>query len=89
MSWGASGAKSGAVLVNMSALDSQPRLSSIRRNLGCEVLGTIPPAATAFERAKTSGIPLLLNEPGHIAAEAITEMAGRLANDPVEQTHMD
>jgi MinD-like ATPase involved in chromosome partitioning or flagellar assembly/CheY-like chemotaxis protein len=88
-SWGAEGARVGAVVVNRVVLGCPPRLSVIRSQLCCEVVGVIPPAADACVRAQRAGLPLVLAEPRQLAAEVFAEIAGRLAVDPVQAARLD
>ena len=82
-SWGVGGELVGLVVVNRAALSLSVRLTEIRSQLGCEVVGVVPPAAEAFMAAQERGAPLVLCQPDHIAAVGLAEMASRLAADRV------
>ena len=82
-SWGIGGELVGVVVVNRAALSLSVRLTEIRSQLGCEIVGVVPPAAEAFVAAQERGAPLVLCQPDHIAAVSLAEMAGRLAADEV------
>ncbi len=77
-SWGVSGGLVGAVVVNRTIAARAMKLREIRSQLGCEIVGVVPPAAEACIAAQERGVPLVLYHPDSIAAVQLTEIATRL-----------
>jgi MinD-like ATPase involved in chromosome partitioning or flagellar assembly/CheY-like chemotaxis protein len=68
----------GAIVVNRAALASGVQVSAIRAELGTDILGVIPPAGEVCVAALRRGLPVVLSQPDHIAAVALTDIAGRV-----------
>jgi MinD-like ATPase involved in chromosome partitioning or flagellar assembly len=77
-SWGVSGGLVGAVVVNRTLFAKAMKLPVIRSQLGCEIIGVVPPAAEACVAAQERGVPLALHQPHSTAAVNLTEIAHRL-----------
>ena len=75
------GQRVGAVVVNRTVLITP--IHEVRSQLGCEIVGVIPPATEAHFAAQAQGVPLVLYQPAHIAAINLTELANRLNADKV------
>jgi MinD-like ATPase involved in chromosome partitioning or flagellar assembly/ActR/RegA family two-component response regulator len=69
----------GAVVVTRNSLSSPLKLPDIQVQLGCPIVGVIPPAAELCANSYQSGVPLALDEPDSIAAANLTDLANRLA----------
>ena len=82
-SLGLGGNTVGAIVVNRSGLTTGLAARDIRAQLGCEIFGAIPRAAEACLAAQERGGTLVSLRSEHMAAAALTEMAGRLAVEPV------
>jgi MinD-like ATPase involved in chromosome partitioning or flagellar assembly/ActR/RegA family two-component response regulator len=81
--WGAAGSRVGAVIVSQVALDMPLDLREISRQLDCAILGAVPPAAEAINRARRMGSPLVVAAPENAAAVGLTEIAQRLAAETI------
>src|SRR5262245_38196069 len=68
----------GAVVVNHTAYGVPMNVAEVRAQLGCEILGVVPPAAEHCLLAARSGAPLVFSQPHSMAAAAFEEIAGRL-----------
>ncbi|MDH7485259.1 MAG: response regulator [Anaerolineae bacterium] len=77
--WGVGGGVVGLVVVNRAML-AMP-LTTIQSQLGCEIIGVVPPAMEACIAAQKRGVPLLLHQPEHLAAVSLTEIANKLVAD--------
>ena len=86
MAWlrslGLSGGLVGAMVVIRSRLHIS--LSEIKAELGCDVIGVMPPAAEECVAAARLGRPLVHYRPDHMATRSLIQMAGRLAADRIE-----
>lgn len=82
-SWGLGGSLVGAVLVVRMATGAPMKLPELRAQLGCDVVGVLPPASDACLRALDSGNPLVVAQPDHIVSTNLVELANRLAADKV------
>jgi MinD-like ATPase involved in chromosome partitioning or flagellar assembly len=83
-SWGVGGSLVGVVLVQHRIPDnSMMTVGYARRHLVCPLVGVIPPAPDLCEQTLRSGSPLVLSNPDSICAEALDELAGRLAAEHV------
>ncbi len=79
--WGIGGQRVGAIVVNRAVLATPIR--EIRSQLGCEIVGVIPPATEAHLAAQAQGVPLVLHQATHIAANNLIELANRLSADKI------
>jgi pilus assembly protein CpaE len=77
----------GAVIVNRAALSGGMMLPEIRSELGCGIVGTVPPAADLYASAHRAGTLPMLMQPECKAASAISGIASRLAERPVSTLH--
>jgi MinD-like ATPase involved in chromosome partitioning or flagellar assembly/CheY-like chemotaxis protein len=82
-SWGLSRALVGAVTVNRGLWGTPLGPREIRAEVGCEVVGMIPPGAEAVRSAVQTGLPLVLSRPESNTAAALNELASRLILNPV------
>jgi pilus assembly protein CpaE len=80
-SWGIPRGLVGAVIVNRGSLKID--LPRLKAQLGCELVGVVPPAADALSTAQARGLPLFLYQPAHIAAIQMSEVASRLSADRI------
>jgi DNA-binding response OmpR family regulator len=78
-SWGLSGEIVGAIVVNHGLL--RMGLEDIRTELGCGIVGVVPPATNGCIGAQQRGVPLAFHEPDHLTAISLKEIAGRLSGD--------
>jgi len=81
--WGISGARVGAVLVGHGHLMNTPGLADIRAKLACQIVGLVPAAPEAHQRALRGRVALIDPARDNLAASSLVEMAARLALDPV------
>ncbi len=82
-SWGVGRQGVRIVIVNRVGLLTALPLDHIRAELGCEIVGVVPPAIEPCLRAQQSGIPLVLDEPESVAALNLAELTERLATGQV------
>jgi Flp pilus assembly CpaE family ATPase len=82
-SWGLSRALVGVVTVNRGLWGTPLGPREIRAEVGCEVVGMIPPGAEAVRSAVQTGLPLILSRPESNTAAALNELASRLILNPV------
>jgi len=79
-SWGISegvvGLVVGLVVVNRTMLAVS--LAEIGSQLGCEIVGVMPPAAEGCVAAQKRGVPLVVHQPANMAAGSLREIANRL-----------
>lgn len=68
-----------AVLVNQAPLAMGINVVQIETDLGCDVVGVIPPAADACAAANRQGRPLLVVQPNNPVADKINELAEKMA----------
>jgi hypothetical protein len=76
-SWGVNRGLVGVVVVNQRS--AKVNLGELRRQLGCNIAGVIPPAAEMCLAAQAHGIPLVLYQPESLAAVQLSEIAARLS----------
>ena len=81
--WGLSRLLIGAVVVNRGLWGSGVHAREIRAELGCEVVGMIPPGVEAVRSAMQTGLPLILSRPESNPAAALNDLALRLIQSPV------
>ena len=79
----ASGPRVGLVIVNRSPLIEPLGVRETAKELGCDLIGVIPPVADALVNAQRQNLPLVLAEPEGNASAALTELADRLAAEKV------
>jgi DNA-binding response OmpR family regulator len=77
-SWGVGVGLVGAIVVRRAIAVSAMKLPEIRSQLGCDIVGVVPPAGEACIAAQRQGVPLVLYQPNSMAAVNLTEMASRL-----------
>lgn len=77
--WGVIPSRVAAVIVNRTVLPISMGLSDVRAQLGCEVIGVVPPATLECLHAESKGLPLVLAQPSHEAALSYMEIAQRLS----------
>ena len=78
-SWGVGAGLIGAVLVNRSALPIPVKPTELRLQLGCNILGVVPPAAETCIRAQELGESIVHSESDSLAAGALVEIANNIA----------
>jgi Flp pilus assembly CpaE family ATPase len=78
-SWGISEWVVGLVVVNRTML-AVP-LAEIGSRVGCEIVGVVPPAVEGCIAAQKSGVPLVVHQPGNMAAGSLIDIANRLIAD--------
>lgn len=76
--WGVGASNIGVVAVNRAASATSMSLKQVREQVGCEVIGMIPPMAEACRAAQSNGLPVVLYQPDIIASQNVSDMAGRL-----------
>jgi pilus assembly protein CpaE len=69
----------GAVLVNRAPVAVPTGLQDLRAQLGCPILGVIPAAPDLCNAALHRGMPVVLLDPTHASALALSELAERLS----------
>ncbi|MCX7825606.1 MAG: AAA family ATPase, partial [Verrucomicrobiae bacterium] len=79
----ASGPRVGLVIVNRSPLIEPLGVRETAKELGCDLIGVIPPVADALVSAQRQNLPLLLADPESAASAALTDLAERLAAEKV------
>jgi Flp pilus assembly CpaE family ATPase len=82
-SWGLGGTLVGAVVVARMASATPMKVPELQTQLGCDVVGLLPPAADACLRALGSGHPLVVSEPDHLLSAGLLTLANRLAASKV------
>ncbi len=78
----------GLVVVNRLPLTNSIRLPEIRNQVGCEILGSVPPAAEACVLAVDAAKPLVLLQPEVRYSLAVKEITHSLAQTPVPMLRM-
>ncbi|GJL53795.1 MAG: hypothetical protein NPIRA02_09270 [Nitrospirales bacterium] len=71
------------VLVNHGRSSSSLSLSEVKRQLNCEILGVMTPAAELCVKACNTQTPVVLSHPNSLAANALLEMTDRLVEEHV------
>ena len=77
-SWGIGLGVVEAVIVNHAPLAVGVNATDIAEQLGCEVVGIIPPSADAVVAAQKQGRPLIVTQPQNPANARFVELASRL-----------
>ncbi|MBI5393678.1 MAG: response regulator [Verrucomicrobia bacterium] len=72
-----------AVIVSHAPIDAPMELRHITTQLGCAILGAVPPATEALSRAQRAGAPLVVADPDNAAAVALAEIAARLSAESI------
>jgi CheY-like chemotaxis protein/MinD-like ATPase involved in chromosome partitioning or flagellar assembly len=75
--WGLTGNRLGAVVVNRSPNDGIP-LAQVATQLGCGLLGVVPPAPSGL--AYFRDLPITLSKPEITAAQSLTDISKRLTD---------
>ncbi len=81
-SWGISQLITGAVIVNRTMAPNPMVISQITQQLGCAVLGVVPPAADVCARCHQAGSPAVFLEPESTLANVLAELTQRLFEQP-------
>jgi len=81
--WGVSSKLTGLVVVTRTVLPSPPQFSEISSQLGCPVIGAVPPAPEDCSYAYQQGTPLVAARPMSIASGSLIEMAEKLTAEAV------
>ncbi len=81
-SWRISQLVAGVVVVNRVMVQTPAALGEVAGELGCVVLGAIPPAIELCAKAMHSGSPVVLFEPDSTLAGALTAVAWRFSDQP-------
>jgi MinD-like ATPase involved in chromosome partitioning or flagellar assembly/FixJ family two-component response regulator len=82
-SWGLSTTLAGTVIVNSGRVMNTLRPSQVGVQIGCQVVGVIPPIPEPYQSYRQSGLPIVLSRPDSTAALAFADLANRLTGDPV------
>ncbi|RPI14292.1 MAG: hypothetical protein EHM65_04710, partial [Acidobacteriales bacterium] len=72
----------GAVLITKDPLAAFLALPDVRAELGCPIVGVIPPAADLCAASYRRGVPLALSDPESLAGASLIALANTLA-EPV------
>jgi DNA-binding response OmpR family regulator len=70
-----------AVVVNLKSL--KVNLAELKAQLGCEIMGVVPPAAETCLVAQARALPLVLYQPESVVAIQLNEIASRLSADKI------
>jgi DNA-binding response OmpR family regulator len=81
--WEVSDATMGAVVFNRTALAMAMQAGEIKRQLGCELIGVLPPAPDPAMAAQSRGTPLALYKPELLVATNLVQIANRLAAENI------
>ena len=82
-SWGVSGGILGSIIVNKTSYSNPMKLPDIRSNIGCEIMGVVPPAPEACLMALQMGAPLIISQSETLAATTFIEITSRISQDKV------
>jgi DNA-binding response OmpR family regulator len=77
-SWSAHRESIGVIVNRTTALLSMTS-HEVEQELGCRIIGVIPPAPDAMEAAQKQGAPLVICQPEHLVSTVIYEMASQIA----------
>lgn len=80
--WGISQLITGAVVVNRSMSQNPLPITDLPAQLGCVVLGAVPPAIDLCTRCHQAGSPAILLEPQATFSSLLTELTQRLFEHP-------
>ena len=78
-SWGSGPGLVGAVLVNRGALPTPIKPTELRLQLGCNIVGVVPPAAETCIRAQEQGESIVRSESESLAAGALIAIANNIS----------
>jgi MinD-like ATPase involved in chromosome partitioning or flagellar assembly/ActR/RegA family two-component response regulator len=81
--WGLGTTLAGTVIVNSGRVMNSLRPAQVGSQLGCQIVGVIPPIPEPFQSYKQSGLPIVISGPDSNAALAFIDLANRLTGDPV------
>ena len=81
-SWGISQLITGAVVVNRSMAQTPMVIAEIAAQLGCTILGTVPPAIELCARSHQAGSPAVFLEPESTFSNVLVELTQRLFDQP-------
>jgi len=81
-SWGVSQLITGAVIVNRSMALTPLVIAEIAGQLGCTILGTVPPAIELCARSHQAGSPAVFLEPESTFSNVLVELTQRLFDQP-------
>lgn len=81
-SWGISQLITGAVIVNRSMVLTPMVINEIAQQLGCTILGAIPPAIELCARGHQAGSPAVFLEPESTFSNVLIELTQRLFDQP-------
>ncbi len=73
----------GAVIVTRDVTGTGVPMPEVEGQMDCRIVGVMPPATDGLRAATEVGTPLVLHQPDQISAVTLTEMAHRLAADPI------
>jgi Flp pilus assembly CpaE family ATPase len=80
--WGISQLITGAVVVNRTMALTPMVINEISQQLGCAMLGAIPPAAELCARGHQAGSPAVFLEPDSTFSSTLIELTQRLFDQP-------
>ena len=80
---GAGRALTGVVVVKRVATDHPLNMESIRASLGCTLIGMVPLSPIECRESQEMGRPLVVTHPDSLAAFSLSNLAARLAADPL------
>lgn len=81
--WGIRRGEVDAIVVNHVALAMGLNIDGAQEELGCQILGVIPPAADACALVHRRGRPLLVTQPNNPAVDRIMKLAERILETQV------
>ncbi len=82
-SWGVGSGRVGTVVVNRAGSAGALGLSDVKTEMGCEIMGLVPPMAEACLAAQRRATPVVLAQPNIVAANNLNEIAGRLGAEGI------
>jgi Flp pilus assembly CpaE family ATPase len=77
--WGVNRGIVGVVVANHRSF--QLDLTDIKTQLGCDIVGVVPPAAEACWAAQAQGMPVVNVHPDSLITTRLNEIAGRLSTE--------
>lgn len=77
--WGVGRGVVDAVIVNHAPLAMGVNVPSAEEQLGCHILGIVPPAPDACALVQQRGRPLLITQPNNVAVSQIKQLAAQLS----------
>lgn len=82
-SWGVRAGRVGVVAVNRGGSASVMGLAEVREELGCDVIGLVPPMVDACLAARRLSVPVVVANPSLVASANLVEIANRLGADQI------